>query len=54
MIQLSSGSTGARKGVTLTHKNLSANLSSVQEALETSVDDVIVSWLPLYHQRCNS
>lgn len=49
MLQLSSGSTGARKGVILTHKNLSANLSSVQQALEITGNDVIISWLPLYH-----
>ena len=49
MIQLSSGSTGTQKGISLTHKNLSSNLFSVQQALETTGDDVIVSWLPLYH-----
>jgi 1-acyl-sn-glycerol-3-phosphate acyltransferase len=48
-LQFTSGSTGSPKGVTLTHANLLANLRSVGKAVEMGPDDVVVSWLPLYH-----
>ena len=48
-LQYTSGSTGAPKGVTLTHINLLANIRAMGVALEVTPDDVIVSWLPLYH-----
>jgi acyl carrier protein len=48
-LQYTSGSTGAPKGVTLTHANLLANIRAMGVALEATPDDVIVSWLPLYH-----
>ncbi|MBL6929554.1 MAG: AMP-binding protein [Rhodospirillales bacterium] len=48
-LQYTSGSTGAPKGVTLTHANLLANIRAMGVALEVTPDDVIVSWLPLYH-----
>ena len=49
LIQYTSGSTGDPKGVTLTHANLISNVSSIGEAVGVSDDDVVVSWLPLYH-----
>ncbi len=49
LIQYTSGSTGAPKGVLLTHGNLLANIRSVGHALGVGPDDAAVSWLPLYH-----
>ncbi len=49
LIQYTSGSTGQPKGVLLTHANLLANLRALGEALAIGPHDVVVSWLPLYH-----
>ncbi len=48
-LQYTSGSTGDPKGVTLTHANLLANVRAMGAALQVGPADVIVSWLPLYH-----
>lgn len=49
LIQYTSGSTGQPKGVCLSHENLLANIRAIGEAVEVVEDDVVVSWLPLYH-----
>lgn len=49
LIQYTSGSTGDPKGVVLSHANLLANIRAMGRALEASSADVVVSWLPLYH-----
>ena len=49
LIQYTSGSTGAPKGVLLSHANILANIRAIGEALAIGPDDVAVSWLPLYH-----
>ncbi len=49
LIQYTSGSTGDPKGVVLTHQNILANIRAVGLALQINSRDVIVSWLPLYH-----
>lgn len=49
MIQYTSGSTSAPKGVLLSHANLLANIRSVGQAIQVSPNDVGISWLPLYH-----
>ena len=49
LIQYTSGSTGAPKGVLLSHDNLLANIRAMGRALDLRWDDVGVSWLPLYH-----
>ena len=49
LIQYTSGSTGRPKGVVLSHANLLANIRALGEAAGISPRDVVVSWLPLYH-----
>lgn len=48
-IQYTSGSTGAPRGVALSHDNLLSNLAAFGQALHLVDEDVVVSWLPLYH-----
>jgi len=49
MIQYTSGSTSAPKGVLLSHDNLLANIRAVALGANVGPTDVGVSWLPLYH-----
>lgn len=48
LLQYTSGSTGEPRGVTITHANLVANLSSIHRALDRD-GNVAVLWLPVYH-----
>jgi acyl-CoA synthetase (AMP-forming)/AMP-acid ligase II len=48
-IQCTSGSTSRPKATVLLHRNLIANLEGMAEAFELSAADVLVMWLPLYH-----
>jgi acyl-CoA synthetase (AMP-forming)/AMP-acid ligase II len=50
MIQYTSGSTDAPKGVQLSHLNLLHNVQNIERTLQLDPErDVCVSWLPLYH-----
>jgi fatty-acyl-CoA synthase len=50
LLQLTSGSTGSPKAVAITHGNLAANAEAMFIAAEYDLGaDVIVSWLPLFH-----
>ncbi len=48
-LQHSSGTTGLQKGVALSHESVLNQLASYSDALGLRGDDIIVSWLPLYH-----
>ena len=49
LLQHSSGTTGLQKGVALSHEAVFNQLNAYSKSLEFSENDVIVSWLPLYH-----
>ncbi len=49
LLQHSSGSTGLQKGVALSHRAVFNQLDAYGDAIRLTRDDVIVSWLPLYH-----
>lgn len=48
-LQFSSGSTGAPKGVQISHNNLLENFKGMVEDSEVVETDSILSWMPLYH-----
>ena len=50
LLQLTSGSTAEPKAVRITHRNLHANIGAMAQAARLDADrDVMVSWLPLFH-----
>jgi fatty-acyl-CoA synthase len=49
ILQYTSGSTSDPKGVMLPHRCVTANLDGIVAAGGLDIDDVGVSWLPLYH-----
>ncbi|MFG2555972.1 amino acid adenylation domain-containing protein [Streptomyces sp. NPDC048581] len=48
-LQFSSGSTGAPKGVELTHEAVLANLRQIRAAMAITPDDVVATWMPYFH-----
>ncbi|GAB1511086.1 hypothetical protein JCM33774_31280 [Actinophytocola sp. KF-1] len=49
LVQYTSGSTGAPKGVVLRHRNLIANINGITEVFGLDESARVVSWLPPYH-----
>jgi acyl-CoA synthetase (AMP-forming)/AMP-acid ligase II len=49
LLQHSSGTTGLQKGVALSHRAVFNQLDLYTQKLQITAQDVIVSWLPLYH-----
>ncbi len=50
LVQFTSGSTAAPKGVAITHSNLVANAEAIKQALAVNPEmDRGVSWLPMHH-----
>ena len=49
LVQFSSGSTAAPKPVALTHAAVTAQVASLLAVLQPTPADLLVSWLPLYH-----
>lgn len=49
LLQYTSGSTTAPKGVMISHRNLIANERLIAHAFSQSSESVVVGWLPLYH-----
>jgi fatty-acyl-CoA synthase len=50
LLQFTSGSTSDPKGVMLSHRAICANLDGISQAAGVdAASDVLVSWLPLYH-----
>lgn len=49
LLQHSSGTTGLQKPVILSHNAVLNHISSLEQALNLTRQDKIVSWLPLYH-----
>ena len=48
-LQHSSGTTGLQKGVALSHRAVLNQLAHYGDAIKLNAQDVVVSWLPLYH-----
>lgn len=49
LIQHSSGTTGQKKGVALTYRQIARQIESYSDALGFSAHSRVASWLPLYH-----
>ncbi len=49
LLQHSSGTTGLQKGVALSHEAIFRQIETYAESIMMTDEDVVVSWLPLYH-----
>ncbi len=49
ILQYTSGSTGKPKGVMVTHANVAHNLAAQAPQLDFRPNDVMVSWIPFFH-----
>lgn len=48
-LQYSSGTTGIKKGVAISHNSLLWQVEAYAKAISLKTQDIIVSWLPIYH-----
>jgi acyl-CoA synthetase (AMP-forming)/AMP-acid ligase II/acyl carrier protein len=48
-LQYTSGSTSEPKGVMVSHGNLMANLSMIQQQFDMGENDIVGGWLPMFH-----
>lgn len=48
-LQFSGGTTGAQKAVIVTAEMLGKQFEQLNKALDFAADDVVISWLPMYH-----
>ncbi|MEV4247540.1 fatty acyl-AMP ligase [Streptosporangium canum] len=48
-IQFTSGTTGSPKGVQISHQALMANIGAMGERVGWTANDLMVGWLPLFH-----
>ena len=49
LLQHSSGTTGIQKPVVLSHKAILQHVNNLADSLQLNEDDIVASWLPLYH-----
>ena len=49
LLQYTSGSTAAPKGVRVTHANLVANLAMLRTAMQVDENSRVLTWLPMHH-----
>jgi fatty-acyl-CoA synthase len=49
LLQHSSGTTGLQKGVALSHRSILTHVERYAGMIQLDAQDVVVSWLPLYH-----
>lgn len=49
LLQHSSGTTGLKKGVMLSHAAIVSQIAAYAEAIEASAEDIVSTWLPIYH-----
>jgi acyl-CoA synthetase (AMP-forming)/AMP-acid ligase II len=49
LLQYTSGSTSAPKGVVISHHNLAANIAMLSNALGVQAHSRVLTWLPLFH-----
>ncbi len=49
LLQHSSGTTGLKKGVVLTHEQVASQITAYTDKLSMTQADTVATWLPLYH-----
>lgn len=48
-LQFTSASTGRSKAIAISHENIIANTIGIKEASKAGDDQIVIGWLPLYH-----